>query len=132
MSTLPADFAIVIRSQSDMGSQTPLYNKKEGRLRLKLSLKCQILENELEQMKERMFYVLFLFYFNAMSASLENDKQLLNGLSIENKASKQRAAESVSHSPLPLNLSAPPSVFNVETEQKKRELLEKENQHSDR
>ena len=127
--TLPADFAIVIRSQSDMGSQTPLYNKKEGRLRLKLSLKCQILENELEQMKERMFYVLFLFYFNAMSASLENDKQLLNGLSIENKASKQRAAESVSHSPLPLNLSAPPSVFNVETEQKKRELLEKENQH---
>ena len=65
---------MVIRTQSDMGSQTPLYKKKEGKLRLKLSLKCQILENELEQMKERIFYVLFLFYFNAMSASLEKDK----------------------------------------------------------
>ena len=64
-----------------------------------------------------------------MSASLEKDKQLLNGLSIENKASKQRTAENVSHNPLPLNLSTPPSVFNVETEQEKRELLEKENQH---
>ena len=72
--TLPADFAMVLRCQSDIGSQTPLYKEKEGRLRLKLSLTCQILENELEQMKERIFYVLFLFYFNAMSASLEKDK----------------------------------------------------------
>ena len=53
--TLLTDFAMAIRTQSDMGSQTPLYKKKEGKLRLKLSLKCQILENELEQMKERIF-----------------------------------------------------------------------------
>ena len=107
--TLPAEFAMVIRSQSDIGSQTPpLYNKKEGRLRLKLSLKCQILENELEQMKERKFYVLFLFYFNAMSASLEKDKQLLNGLPVEIKATNQD----------PSSLPPAPPVLIIEKDRK--------------
>ena len=112
--TLPADFAIVIRTQSDMGSQTPLYKKKEGKLRLKLSLKCQILENELEQMKERIFYVLFLFYFNAMSASLEKDKQLLNGLPVEIKATNQD----------PSSLPPAPPVLIIEKDRKEYELLE--------
>ena len=112
--TLPADFAIVIRTQSDMGSQTPLYKKKEGKLRLKLSLKCQILENELEQMKERIFYVLFLFYFNAMSASLEKDKQFLNGLPVEIKATNQD----------PSSLPPAPPVLIIEKDRKEYELLE--------
>ena len=97
-----------------MGSQTPLYKKKEGKLRLKLSLKCQILENELEQMKERIFYVLFLFYFNAMSASLEKDKQLLNGLPVEIKATNQD----------PSSLPPAPPVLIIEKDRKEYELLE--------
>ena len=61
-------------------------------------------------MKERMFYVLFLFYFNAMSASLEKDKQLLNGLSVEIKATNQD----------PSSLPPAPPVLIIE----KDELLE--------
>ena len=112
--TLPTDFAMVLRCQSDIGSQTPLYKEKKGRLRLKLSLKCQILENELEQMKERIFYVLFLFYFNAMSASLEKDKQLLNGLPVEIKATNQD----------PSSLPPAPPVLIIEKDRKEYELLE--------
>ena len=107
--TLPTDFAMVLRCQSDIGSQTPLYKEKKGRLRLKLSLKCQILENELEQMKERIFYVLFLFYFNAMSASLEKDKQLLNGLPVEIKATNQD----------PSSLPPAPPVLIIEKDREK-------------
>ena len=75
--------------------------------------KSKLLENEIEQQKE------IITQLSALSTSLKEDNQFL----------EQQAAENVCHSPPPLNLSTPPSVFNVETQQEKHELLEKENQH---